>query len=526
MSKSEKNESVDSDAIVFIDEKERTQTSVSRIPWKILIVDDEKEIHDVTKMVLRGVTYKGKSLQFLHAYTAKMALKVIVKNPDTAIILLDVVMERDDAGLSIIKKIREDFQNRLVRIIIRTGQPGQAPEKKVIVDYDINDYREKTELTSQKLFSTVIASLRAYENLLTIDMNRKGLEKIIEASTQLFELQSADRFAYEVLEQMRLLLTRDKEIPEDYISGFVADILDEKYIISCAIGKYKNTSIEELQNILTSEISARLDEVVKNQKIYYFDNNLYIGYFKSKTGHENIIYLEGRKDFNQSDRYLIEILGSNISSIYDNIYLTKEIEDTQREILYTLGEVVETRSHETYNHVKRVAEYCKILAHKYGLSQEKAELLKQASPMHDIGKVGILDTILNKPSELSEQEFGMVKKHTTIGYNIFKTSDRKLLKAAAIIALQHHEYWDGSGYPRGLKGEEIHIFGRITCLVDIFDALGNDRIYKNAWPLEKILTYIKEQRGKIFDPRLVDIFFKNLDEILVIRNSLTYEIQL
>lgn len=520
-----KNRSMDSDSIVFVDEKEQTQTTVNRVPWKILIVDDEQEIHNVTKMVLRDVTYKGKGLQFLHAYTAKVALDVIKANPDTAIILLDVVMERDDAGLSIIQTIREDFHNRLVRIIIRTGQPGQAPEKKVIVDYDINDYREKTELTSQKLFSTVIASLRAYESMLTIDMNRKGLEKIIEASTRLFEIQSADKFAYEVLEQIRLLLMRDRDIPEDYISGFVADIVDEKYIVSCAIGKYKNTSIEELQNILTREVSDRLDMVVKNQKMYYFDNNLYIGYFKSKTGRENIIYLEGREDFNQSDRYLIEILGSNISSIYDNICLTREIEDTQREILYTLGEVVETRSHETYNHVKRVAEYCKILALKYGLSKEEAEFVKQASPMHDIGKVGILDSILNKPSELSEKEFSIVKKHTTIGYDIFKTSDRRLLKAAATIALQHHECWDGTGYPGGLKGEEIHIFGRITCLADIFDALGNNRIYKNAWSLEDILAYIKVQKGKIFDPRLVDIFFENLDEILKIRNSLTTDIE-
>ncbi|MBN2442781.1 MAG: DUF3369 domain-containing protein [Spirochaetales bacterium] len=521
MSYSDKDTNNNSDNLIFIDEVERAPKAVSKTPWKILIVDDELEIHNVTKMVLRGVTYKGKGLQFLHAYTAKSAEEVIERNPDTAIILLDVVMERDDAGLSIIHTIREKFKNKLVRIIIRTGQPGQAPEKKVIVDYDINDYREKTELTSQKLFSTVISSLRAYENILTIDMNKKGLEKIIQASTQLFELQSADNFAYEVLEQLRLLLLKEKDIPDDYLSGFVADIVDKQFIVSCAIGKYKDTSIEDLQTIITKDISSRLKQIIKEQKNYYFDNNLYIGYFKSKTGHENIVYIEGREDFNQSDRYLIEILGSNISSIYDNIYLTKEIEDTQKEILYTLGEVVETRSHETFNHVRRVAEYSKLLAVKYGLSPEEAELIKQASPMHDIGKVGILDSILNKPSELSEHEFSIVKKHTTIGYKIFKTSDRRLLKAAATIALQHHERWDGTGYPRGLAGEEIHIFGRITCLADIFDALGNKRVYKNAWSTDEILAYIKAQKGKIFDPAIVDIFFANLDEIFMIRDALT-----
>ena len=524
MSNSAVNNSNLSDNILFADDKDSNQKAITNLPWKIIIVDDEQEMHNVTKMVLSDVTYKGKGLKFLHAYTAKKAIELIDKNPDTAIILLDVVMESDDDGLNIIHKIREDYKNNLVRIIIRTGQPGQAPEKKVIVDYDINDYREKTELTSQKLFSTIITSLRDYENILTLEMNIKGLKKIIEASTQLFELQSADKFAYNVLEQLRLLIIKGRDIPEEYISGFVADVIDKNYTVSYAIGKYKDIPIKKLQKVISKDISARLNEIIKSEKINYFDNNLYIGYFKSKTGYENIIYLEGRIDFNQSDRYLLEILGSNISSIYDNIYLSKEIEDTQSEILYTLGDVVETRSHETLNHVKRIAQYCEIIALKYGLSTEKAELLKKASPMHDIGKVGIIDTILNKPTGLSDQEFDIVKKHTTIGYDIFKASNRKLLKAAAIIALQHHERWDGKGYPRGLKEQEIHIFGRITCLADIFDSQGHKRVYGRAWPIEDILAYIKEQKGKIFDPDLVDIFFDNIDEILKIKELLTSDI--
>jgi PAS domain S-box-containing protein len=205
--------------------------------------------------------------------------------------------------------------------------------------------------------------------------------------------------------------------------------------------------------------------------------------------------------------------------ITEVVDLYKELEDTQREVIYKMGEIVETRSHETGTHVKVVAEYSELLALKCGLGQKKAEILKHASPMHDIGKVGIPDSILNKPDKLSNEEFEIMKSHTTIGYEILKNSNRPILKASAIVANEHHEKWDGSGYPKGLKGEDIHIYGRITALADVFDALASKRIYKKAWELNEILDHIKKEKGKHFDPSLVNIFFDNLDEFLKIRNK-------
>ncbi len=199
--------------------------------------------------------------------------------------------------------------------------------------------------------------------------------------------------------------------------------------------------------------------------------------------------------------------------------LHKELEDTQRELIYRLGEVGETRSKETGNHVKRVANYSKLLAKHYGLSKEEENHLFSASPMHDIGKVGIPDNVLNKPGKLDEKEWEIMRTHSEIGYEILKNSARPILKAAAIVSYTHHEKWDGTGYPKGLKGEDIHIFGRITAIADVFDALGSDRVYKKAWPLEQILDYFKEQKGKHFDPTLVDIFLEKLDEFLEIRDK-------
>ena len=181
--------------------------SVDR-PWKVLIIDDEQDVHSVTQMALRNVMFRGRGLEMLSAYSANSGFELLQQHPDTAIVLLDVVMESDDAGLRLVQRIREELGNQLVRIVLRTGQPGQAqaPEQKVIVDYDINDYKAKTELTTQKLFTTVIASLRTYESLLTIEMSRQGLGKILEGAANLYQYHSLQDFASGVLAQISAIL--------------------------------------------------------------------------------------------------------------------------------------------------------------------------------------------------------------------------------------------------------------------------------------------------------------------------------
>jgi len=223
--------------------------------------------------------------------------------------------------------------------------------------------------------------------------------------------------------------------------------------------------------------------------------------------------------FDQRDMERLMLASTYAAETLVSVKLAQEVEDTQREVVFTMGAVGESRSKETGNHVKRVAEYSKILALAYGLSKEEAELLKQASPMHDIGKVAIPDNILNKPGRFNENERLIMNTHAELGFHMIKNSQRPLLKAASIVAYEHHEKWDGSGYPQGKSGEDIHIYGRITAIADVFDALGSDRVYKKAWNDEKILNLFKEERGVHFDPKLVDIFFDKLDEIYAIRDS-------
>jgi len=200
--------------------------------------------------------------------------------------------------------------------------------------------------------------------------------------------------------------------------------------------------------------------------------------------------------------------------------LNDDLELTQKEMTITLGTLMETRDNDTGHHVVRVAKYSKLLAALYGLDKKSINLIYKAAPFHDAGKVAIPDSILNKPGKLDSQEWEIMKSHSIKGYEIFKDSTRPILQIAAIIAKEHHEQWNGSGYPQGLRKEEISIAGRIVMLADVFDALTADRVYKKAWSIEQAVEFIQEKSGEMFEPKLVDIFVKNIDSFVKIHKRL------
>ncbi|MFD0697002.1 DUF3369 domain-containing protein [Paenibacillus sp. GCM10027628] len=509
---------VDQDELLFADEDDSDsiiKAESEHEPWVVLIVDDEKQIHQVTKMVLQDFEFDGKRLEFHSAYSALEAKQLLASQPNAALVLLDVVMEHDDAGLHIVKYIREELNNNAIRIILRTGQPGQAPERTVIMDYDINDYKEKTELTTQKLFTTVVTALRSYRDIKTIEKSRSGLEEIIKSSATLFELQSMKKFASGVLTQMTSIVNLHKNAI--HCSFAVTKGIEDIYILA-ASGDYASSNDQRARDVVPDVMLKEIEQAFHTKKSSFAADRFVI-YFQSKMGMENVIYMNGFKALSEWEHYLIDIYCTNVSVAFENIYLNDELESTQKEIIYTMGEITETRSQETGHHVKRVAEYSRLLAIKYGLSEQEAEVVRLASPMHDVGKVGIPDAILNKPGKLTEDEFDIMKTHSNLGYEMLKHSNKQVLNAAAIIAQQHHEKYDGTGYPQGLKGEEIHIYGRITALADVFDALCSDRVYKKAWELDRVLELLETERGRHFDPAIVDLFMANLDEFIAIKDS-------
>ncbi len=233
--------------------------------------------------------------------------------------------------------------------------------------------------------------------------------------------------------------------------------------------------------------------------------------------------------FNQAtfyrERKWIEQINANLDKIVEE--RTKQLttalklaKETEYEIAFRLGIASEYRDLETGMHIKRMSCYSAHLGRLYGLDENEVELLSHASLLHDIGKIGIPDAILLKPGKLNEKEFEIMKQHTTIGGLMLKDSDKyPIMHMGQIIAMQHHEKYDGSGYPNALVGEEIHLFARIVAIADVFDALSSKRPYKDPFPLEKTIAIMKDGHGKHFDPNLLDLFFNHLEEFLEIQRA-------
>jgi len=288
-------------------------------------------------------------------------------------------------------------------------------------------------------------------------------------------------------------------------------------------------AIDNKQQMIINDVQANehFNPEIDKQTGYETKTMMVIPMFNS---HNNIIgafQVINKKEgsFDNTDMKYLMLAASYSAETLDAAILADENDQTQKEMIFLMSEAVEKRSKETGNHIKRVAAYSRILATAYGLSEEETYTLEFASPMHDIGKIGIPDAILNKPGKHTVEEFDIMKTHALLGYEILSASKKGMLKAAAIVAYEHHERWNGKGYPLGLKGDKIHIYGRITAIADVFDALGSDRCYKKAWPLEKILELFQEEKGEHFDPNLVDLLMENLDAFLKIRDKFKDSIQ-
>ncbi|MEA1955808.1 MAG: response regulator [Campylobacterota bacterium] len=325
---------------------------------------------------------------------------------------------------------------------------------------------------------------------------------------------------------MRVMIVDDSPTIVKIVSMLLEKKIDKELeIVKCNSGEVALKKLKdiEIDLILLDVIMDGMNGFETCQKIKenLQTKDIPVIFLTSKSEEENIIkgFEVGGIDYISKPFREMEFIARVKTQLKIVKLQKREIESTQSEVIFKMGEIGESRSEETANHVKRVAKYSYLLAELCGLEEKECRLLATASPMHDIGKVSIPDNILKKPGKLTKEEFTEMQKHTTIGYELFANSRGKILKTAAIVAHEHHEKYNGKGYPRGLKGSEIHIYGRITAVVDVFDALGSERVYKKAWELDRILSLLLEEKGEHFDPHLVDLFVENIDKFLAIRDK-------
>ena len=315
-----------SDEILFAEDVE--EVVKKRGSWKVLIVDDESEMHAVTKLALGDLIFQEKDLEFLSAYNGAEAKEMLLQHQDIAVVLLDVVMETDEAGLEVAEFIRNEAGNHFTRIILRTGQPGQAPERDVIVNYDINDYKSKTELTAQKLFTVIIAALRSYRDIMVIEENRRGLEKVISASANLFSIHSLEEFIEGLVQQLASFLGGTRNAA--YITAAVAgpkpiELFNptELYIFS-GKGDYEGTEGKKIEQVIAGQALDSCRQAYLEKTMIYTDEYL-VSYCGSDSEKGSLLYISGLpRELTKVDKNLIELFSKNVQLAFDNVLYHKK----------------------------------------------------------------------------------------------------------------------------------------------------------------------------------------------------------
>ena len=309
--------------IALIDDLEPSAPQASHPPWRVAVIDDDPAVHEGTRFALYDYALNGQGLEILSAYSAREGRELLARNPDIAVVLLDVVMETEAAGLELVGFIRDELKNETVRIVLRTGQPGQAPERRVIVDYDINDYKAKTELTADKLFTSMTAALRSYGQLQRMHETRRGLEIIIEAASTLFDFRSMQRLAEGVLTQLAsllevdcagILVLREDGRPEEGFSVLAGSGCYRRFV---EVGQQFRDD-QDLLDVVRQAFERRGHEFQESRSVLYV---------RTGSGREIIVLLESAKSLSDTNRRLVEVFSSRLSVAFDNVILYQQLQD-------------------------------------------------------------------------------------------------------------------------------------------------------------------------------------------------------
>jgi response regulator RpfG family c-di-GMP phosphodiesterase len=404
------------------------------------------------------------------------------------------------------------------KILIVDGENGVHDATGAIADYDIDDYLKKNNVTVQTLKTIIFGRLRAHHDLCAIDFQRDALSRILGATSNDQNTQSLIELAESVLGHLKTLL----DVPNPELYCLVEPINPEQKPSKngpISLDQVRQAVIYRSTSEIPDQVLERLRQVKETKVSMHFDDAFVTYNVGRDESNDNLMYVQHGSHLGSVQLQLLELYAQSVAITFENINLHNNLQETQKELVYLLGEAVEARSKETGAHVKRVAICSGKLATLIGLSASFVNLITLASPLHDIGKVAIPDQILHKPGKLEGDEWEIMKRHAEYGRDILIKSTNLVMRMGARIAYSHHERWDGTGYPVGLKGEDIPLEGRITALVDVYDALGSKRSYKDAWDIEKIKATLIQGRGGHFDPELVDVFVANMESFNAVRQE-------
>ncbi len=484
--------------------------------WKVLVVDGDSGSHAATAHALNRLVYRNRGVVIFEALNPSDARAVVSVHPDIAAVLVGFGRGEENAGRELIRWLRREKRNETAQILVLADGPVTEAEEILTLEYEIADYVPRAECTPGRIRTSLVSALRTYAALMTSQEQHEDLRRISEASALVFRNSGISEFERTALASIASFLHGPGNA-DRYFGVFATRSPDEVVPrITTATGSFRHLEGQKLSQMLNSPLYER---VLSHN---YAKGHLSLGKlrvygFRIRDGSEVYLILEDEVELSDWNRDLLEGFRLQLGVALDNFHLFRGIESARDDLVFALGEMAESRSEETWNHVKRVAEIAHIMAQGMGMGEFETEQLRLAASLHDLGKLSIPEGILAKEGRLSGDEFESMKSHSLVGFEMLNTSNRSLFRTAAQIALEHHENWDGTGYPRGLKGEEINLYSRIVTVADVFDALGNRRAYKKPWNTSDILDFMRRETGRKFDPKVMEVFFERFEELNQVR---------
>lgn len=493
-----------SDRYLFADEPVATQEALNE-RWKILIVDDEPEVHAVTRLALSDFQFLGRGLEFYSAESGEAGCALMREHPDAAIILLDVVMETDDAGLKVARYIREELDNHFIRIILRTGQPGQAPERTVIINYDINDYKSKTELTAQKLFTAVMSSLRSYRDIMSIEHSRRGLEKILQSSTDLFSEQSIDNFVDGLVQQLSWLIGGARqvlyaEVDPDHNPG--------EFTVRAAFGEEADIMVgRPIKAGLPIEALRELEQVVRTRTPFFSDDIAIVYSLSGAKPLGGLLCLTGlARTLNAQERDLLKLFAEQIQLALNNVL--RELDSNH--FLAQLSERLmvlekdsslrapdpqvsaQTNSQTVAQHPASQASL--VLTSALGLATDVQERTALASTL-----MAIVSTICEVTLEHEEIEVRVCYERIHRISKGLKNHSNPAIKLLLTAIDERFERYDGNGFPGFLSGDELPLTTQVLSLLSVVYA----EMAIGSSAEQTLKKLVAEPEGR-FSPKLID----------------------
>ena len=493
--------------------------------WDVLVVDDEPNVQEVTALALSRLAFEGVPLRLHFASSAEAAIELLHKIPGVSVVLLDVVMEHEASGLELISYVRDRMKNPYVRFILRTGQAGAAPESQIIQNYDIQEYWNKVDLTVKRLRNTVISALRSYVSLVRMERRREISDFILQQSRKLQD-ESVDetQFVELIAKGIIGVFTNSRyTMPHDadHTDAFSSLILrganggGPLWLIASALGRFEAWAGAPIEALPDEETRAiLLDMLAQDEPIMMAQDDVHLRLLLTFTApgtRQSALYLQAPA--NSIDPSYLMTLATHSQAIFKSKsahWLTRR---SYAKSALRMAGIVETRLGGNEDYLRRMSRQVQLLAQRAGCDAREAHQLSQAAALHDLGNIKLPDAVLIKPGPLTAGEWALVRTHPQLGHDLLAASSLEDLQFGALIALEHHEKWDGSGYPHGKRGLDISLGARITSIIDVHDRMTSDRPYRKALSTAEALEFLRAKAGADFDPDLVAMFFEIYDEI-------------